>query len=80
MGARGANAAGAGAEEQAAPSKRPTATSRERVRRELKTPGDGTRETDQGPEGDTEKKTRTFQEQALLETSERQTLRIWERE
>ena len=48
--------------------------------RDLKPPGDGTRETDQGPEGETEKKTRPFQERALLETSERQALRSWERE
>lgn len=49
------------------------------MRRELKALRLGTGEIDQGPEGDTEKKTRTFQEKALPETSERQTLRSWER-
>lgn len=45
------------------------------MRRELKALRVGTEKIDQGPEGDTEKKIRTFQEKALLETSERQALR-----
>lgn len=61
-------------------SKRPTARPREWVRRELKTLGDGTGETETQREIQREKKTRTFKEKALLETSERRALWSWGRE
>lgn len=44
------------------------------MRRELKTLGDGTGETETQREIQREKKTRTFKEKALLETSERRAL------